>query len=1288
MTKRIISLLTTITMIFGLVGVLPLNAFSTVGAENVFAGGDGSAESPYQVSTPKQLDAVRNNLSAHYVQINNIDLSKIAWVPIGSDANPFTGSYNGKNYVLKNLKYDDINFQYPYNYHHGLFGYNLGDLKNIRLENISITGFSPDFIEGWQVNFIGGITGINSGSIDSCEIKSGKIETWITHDGEKCIYGGGKFFVGGICGNNSGTIYRCKNSANIYINSTQAAFVGGISGGNSDGQIKCSFNTADLSAYCKLGDYRWRREIYSFAYGIAATDPTESSKGEIIDCLCASKNITASGVRQYTSDYYEIGAGLIGNHKSGNNYVFKDAYCAVGGQQVSMVDADNVIYTDLDTIMTIWDSYQDSPYPIIKQLYFEEPITILNVEETKQLTVHSRDVSNENGELVYSNDRVMDNNELVWNSAYYKDNGIIEMSDTGEVTALSNGIEYVSVHSKDDISLGTSCHVFVGKPNEFSYTATYDTKQYYAEGGFFSEKSSVSDCVEIYMLLENKLADQLKDLTDIEDELNSDDAKTRFKDIAPITLTATVNGNDLSFSRDTYTNTYSTTFDALSVGKAVDDVLMLFPTDDINIAPLGNTYTVKVTLESESFDTVTEEYNFTIENLETKSANEHITFTTSNDYKKSKENIYGEAMATMKNDAEYWVSKFYSFDFENYYEVVFADVLVELMDVNQMRHISLLPVIKEWVGNYNTILSSVSKIVEEDGSSGIKVPDNAVDKLLKKSKYVTDGMDVDDELRDLVVMKLHEKVSIDKINSAFAVVDKTQQFYSFFKLGVNITNDIADYINSVSILNTYKEMNDDFKTVIKQLYDNIPDSESKLKSAVNHYVNLNTDLGQSEEYFSEVISLSKNITLDVFKTVYKAQFSAALVKSIGSISIKGGVALSSTAAFSSISTGLSAGTTLGLCISDFLCDNSGKSVELGKTIAMSEFSPYVINTLNHYESNLYSERNDTAVAEFENAFALHKATQSYIMEHTIKALETKRDSIIIKLFSRDDYDELISDILAQKSAIDNLKCHNDMQESTVVNKTKVIAIKCPVDVYVYDENGKEIVRIVKDITENVAERINLFIEDGKKYIALPANQNYSLKIVATDKGEMEYRVTEYGDGVERLRTVTISKIPLITGRVFTGEIAESMEVSSDDYALMYVDSSDTPSQKPTTTPTTTKSPNINIKSKSTLTKSTSPTAIKKAKVKNLKVKTKGKKITVSWKKIKIAKGYQVQVATNKKFKKKKIVFDKFTKKRKLIIKSSKIKRKKTYYVRVRAYAKGNGKKAYGKWSKKIRVKIK
>lgn len=98
--------------------------------------------------------------------------------------------------------------------------------------------------------------------------------------------------------------------------------------------------------------------------------------------------------------------------------------------------------------------------------------------------------------------------------------------------------------------------------------------------------------------------------------------------------------------------------------------------------------------------------------------------------------------------------------------------------------------------------------------------------------------------------------------------------------------------------------------------------------------------------------------------------------------------------------------------------------------------------------------------------------------------------------------------------------------------------------------------------------------------------------------------------------------------------------------------------------------------------------MKQAKITKLKAKSKAKKkITVSWKKVKKAKGYQVEVSAKKNFKKP--IFKKFTAKTKLNIKNKKIKSKKTYYIRVRAYAtykdKNNvTKKVYSKWIKKIR----
>ncbi len=104
--------------------------------------------------------------------------------------------------------------------------------------------------------------------------------------------------------------------------------------------------------------------------------------------------------------------------------------------------------------------------------------------------------------------------------------------------------------------------------------------------------------------------------------------------------------------------------------------------------------------------------------------------------------------------------------------------------------------------------------------------------------------------------------------------------------------------------------------------------------------------------------------------------------------------------------------------------------------------------------------------------------------------------------------------------------------------------------------------------------------------------------------------------------------------------------------------------------------------------------MRQAKIKKLKVKSKAKKtITVSWKKVKKAKGYRVQVSTNKKFKKSKIIFDKHTKKKTLKI-TKKIKSGKKYYVRVSAYTtykdiNGKAQKVYSKWNKKLRkVKVK
>ena len=137
-----------------------------------------------------------------------------------------------------------------------------------------------------------------------------------------------------------------------------------------------------------------------------------------------------------------------------------------------------------------------------------------------------------------------------------------------------------------------------------------------------------------------------------------------------------------------------------------------------------------------------------------------------------------------------------------------------------------------------------------------------------------------------------------------------------------------------------------------------------------------------------------------------------------------------------------------------------------------------------------------------------------------------------------------------------------------------------------------------------------------------------------------------------------------------------------------------PANPTNTSPTTPTSPKTPTTAPTTANAEKAAKAkVKNAKIKNLSVKSKSKKISVSWKKVNKVNGYQVQVSKKKNFKGKNIVLKKFTTKTKLTVKGSKIKKGKTYYVRVRTYAtyknsKNKPDKVYGKFSEKLRVKVK
>lgn len=138
-------------------------------------------------------------------------------------------------------------------------------------------------------------------------------------------------------------------------------------------------------------------------------------------------------------------------------------------------------------------------------------------------------------------------------------------------------------------------------------------------------------------------------------------------------------------------------------------------------------------------------------------------------------------------------------------------------------------------------------------------------------------------------------------------------------------------------------------------------------------------------------------------------------------------------------------------------------------------------------------------------------------------------------------------------------------------------------------------------------------------------------------------------------------------------VTSSATATSDEY------------QVPITAAQTTKT--ADTTKKATATKKANKTVKKPKNTKIKKLTSKKANLTITWSKISGVKGYQIQVATDKKFKKnKKTVTIKKQKTTKKTIK--KLKSGKKYYVRIRTYKVSKNKKVYSSWTKAKKVKIK
>ncbi len=193
-----------------------------------FAGGAGSADDPYLIATPRQLDAVREHPGAHFRQIADLDMDgygdeEAGWLPIGHfrgwlDFEPFTGSYDGNGHTIANLTIDRAGSENV-----GLFGYvdEGAVIVNVTLAGVDVRGGrSTGALVGYNAD--GSITGNHA---------AGRV--FGTQD------------IGGLVGSNIGTVERCRADVDV---AGSGMSVGGLVGSNNGGTIRESHATGKVAS--------------------------------------------------------------------------------------------------------------------------------------------------------------------------------------------------------------------------------------------------------------------------------------------------------------------------------------------------------------------------------------------------------------------------------------------------------------------------------------------------------------------------------------------------------------------------------------------------------------------------------------------------------------------------------------------------------------------------------------------------------------------------------------------------------------------------------------------------------------------------------------------------------------------------------------------------------------------------------------------------------------------------------------------------------------------------------
>lgn len=237
--------------------------------------GSGTQTDPYLISTPEDLNAIRNNLTAYYELTNDIDMSAWGnWMPIApSTTNRFEGYIDGKGHKIINLKIIS-NAEFA-----AFIGNARGDVSNGYIKNL---GLENVYVESDKNNVAGLVAVSAKTTITNCYVTGTIKNTSPT-----------AYFTGGIVGRQYGLLENCFTDCNVIGGTDTGGFIGFLP--NETAILKNNYTKSKVSGVKNAGAFYGRMNTN------AGYRPTLVSN-YFDKTIAGTTNYQTSGVEGKTTD--------------------------------------------------------------------------------------------------------------------------------------------------------------------------------------------------------------------------------------------------------------------------------------------------------------------------------------------------------------------------------------------------------------------------------------------------------------------------------------------------------------------------------------------------------------------------------------------------------------------------------------------------------------------------------------------------------------------------------------------------------------------------------------------------------------------------------------------------------------------------------------------------------------------------------------------------------------------------------------------------------------------------